>query len=245
MTVNSFDQLFESLSAMVDNEASELEMRRVLKNMDDNPELLDRWRRYHLIGSVMRKEHGIGATGSGTLATSIANTLSRETEASIAEISNTESAAAKQQSTPSSSIKNVLGKTAIAASFAATLVMGFNYMGTENRGGADSVLASTGQGATPSVPDNSAATIAHAPIGFELPLPEARTVSMTSSGSAMVSNAETRALPMYVDDITDYETQEMLNYLLIQHAERASAHGSLGIMPFARVHKMRMESAAK
>jgi hypothetical protein len=76
-------------------------------------------------------------------------------------------------------------------------------------------------------------------------MPEARTVSL-ASGGVPASTAEPRAMSaIYMDDITDYETQEMLNRLLIQHAERASAHGSLGIMPFARVHKMQVDFSAK
>lgn len=237
MTVNSFDQLFESLSAMVDNEASELEMRRVLKSMDDNPEMLERWRRYHLIGSVMRKEHGISSTNPSSLVSSISNTLSREADASTGERESTRSGA-------SGTLRDVLNKTAIAASFAASLVLGFNYLGTVDEGTGENTLASNSLNS--SQVEEPMSVVTHAPIGFELPAPEARTVSMTSSGSATMLGAESRAAsPIYLDDITDYETQEMLNYLLIQHAERASAHGSLGIMPFARVHKMRTESAAQ
>lgn len=241
MTLNSFDQLFESLSAMVDNEASELEMRRVLKNMDSNPEVLERWRRYHLIGSIMRKEHGVSTANPSSLVSSISSTLSRE-----ADTTQSAQEPVTRRGVASGGLRDVLGKTAIAASFAATLVMGFHYMGNIDDSAGDNTLAASGLNAPTSAPEEPAAMVTHAPIGFELPLPEARTVSMTSSGSAAIPGAELRPTsPMYLDDISDYETQEMLNYLLIQHAERASAHGSLGIMPFARVHKMRMESAAQ
>ena len=240
MTLNSFDQLFESLSAMVDNEASELEMRRVLKNMDNNPEVLERWRRYHLIGSVMRKEHGANATNPSSLVSSISTTLSREADTSA------DSRAPQiKHSGTAGTLKNVIGKTAIAASFAATLVMGFNYWGGVEEHVAGKTLASSGQNAPDLGQQEPASVVTHAPIGFELPVPEARTVSMTSSGSAPMLGADRSISPIYLDDISDYETQEMLNYLLIQHAERASAHGSLGIMPFARVHKMRAEQAAQ
>lgn len=239
MTLNSFDQLSESLSAMVDDEASELEMRRVLMNMDSNPEIIERWRRYHLIGSVMRKEHSLGIANPTSLVSSISNTLDNEVEATASA-----PAAAKHRS-GSGALRDLLGKTAIAASFAATLVMGFNYMGTMGEGGLGEGNATIATGpSAPAAEQEPAALATHVPIGFELPLPEARAVSMTSGSSAAVAGAVNRQVtPIYLDDITDYETQEMLNYLLIQHAERASAHGSLGIMPFARVHKMRAESA--
>lgn len=241
MTLNSFDQLFESLSAMVDDEASELEMRRVLKNMDNNPEVLERWRRYHLIGSVMRKEHGVGgAANPSSLVSSISNTLSMEAEKSV------ESQNASVTRGGQSGLRDVLGKTAIAASFAATLVLGFNYVGKVDEAGERAIASTAANSSTLAAQEEPVSVVTHAPIGFELPTPEARTVSMTSSGSAAMPGVDSRiSSPVYLDDITDYETQEMLNYLLIQHAERASAHGSLGIMPFARVHKMGVGSAAQ
>jgi sigma-E factor negative regulatory protein RseA len=239
MTVKPFDQLFESLSAMVDDEASELEMRRVLKSMDGNPEVLERWRSYHLIGSVMRKEHNFSAASPTSLASSITNTLSHETDTE----ENTRQPVAKRGGA-SGTMRDMLGKTAIAASFAATLVMGFHYMGTTEIGAGDDALAITGQNPAKFVAEEPTSVVTHTPIGFELPLPEARTVSMTSNGSASRSGAANRSVsPIYLNDISDHETQEMLNHLLILHAERASAHGSMGIMPFARVHKMGMESA--
>lgn len=243
MTLNSSDHLFESLSAMVDNEASELEMRRVLKNMENSPEVLERWRRYHLIGSVMRKELSGNITSPGSLVSSISNSLSRESAEASPSVRGGIVTPANR------GLRDVVGKTAIAASFAATLVLGFNYLGTTRN---SELQSSTGAFAGTSTPMQAAPAatqshnVAHAPIGFELPMPEARTVSLASGSGAPTSNVDLRSLGgIYMDDITDYETQEMLNRLLIQHAERASAHGSLGIMPFARVHKMQLDFSAK
>ena len=49
-------QLHESLSAIMDGEGNELELRRVLKTLDESPELGDVWRRYHLMRSALRHE---------------------------------------------------------------------------------------------------------------------------------------------------------------------------------------------
>lgn len=49
-------QLHESLSAIMDGEGNELELRRVLKTLDDSPALGDVWRRYHLMRSALRRE---------------------------------------------------------------------------------------------------------------------------------------------------------------------------------------------
>ncbi len=51
------EKLRESLSAIVDDEADEFELRRVLDELEKNSELKTSWDRYHLIGTVMRDEY--------------------------------------------------------------------------------------------------------------------------------------------------------------------------------------------
>jgi len=51
----SREALHESLSAVMDNEADELELRRVLNAVDD-AEVRDKWARYQLARAVMHKE---------------------------------------------------------------------------------------------------------------------------------------------------------------------------------------------
>ncbi|ALM52198.1 sigma-E factor negative regulatory protein [Halomonas huangheensis] len=46
----------ESLSALMDNEGDELELRRVLKSLDSDEDAAMSWRRYHLMRSIMRRE---------------------------------------------------------------------------------------------------------------------------------------------------------------------------------------------
>jgi sigma-E factor negative regulatory protein RseA len=50
------DQLKESLSAVMDGEADDFEMRRALDEASDNPALRGVWERYHLVRSVLRGE---------------------------------------------------------------------------------------------------------------------------------------------------------------------------------------------
>lgn len=53
------DKLRESLSALMDNEGDELELRRALKSLDESPETADVWRRYHLARSLMQRDREI------------------------------------------------------------------------------------------------------------------------------------------------------------------------------------------
>lgn len=46
----------ESVSALMDGEVADFELRRTLDRIEDEPELAEAWQRYHLIGSVIRKE---------------------------------------------------------------------------------------------------------------------------------------------------------------------------------------------
>ncbi len=50
------EQLKESLSAVMDGEADEFEIRRVLNEAAHDPELRGLWERFHLVHSVMRGE---------------------------------------------------------------------------------------------------------------------------------------------------------------------------------------------
>ena len=50
------DRNKESLSALMDGEADELEIRRVLNQLDKDDELREHWKNYHLMGSLMRDE---------------------------------------------------------------------------------------------------------------------------------------------------------------------------------------------
>ena len=51
------DGIRESLSALMDGEADELELRRVLARLDEDEELKEQWHRYHVIQSVIRQQH--------------------------------------------------------------------------------------------------------------------------------------------------------------------------------------------
>jgi len=50
------DQMKESLSAVIDGEADEFELRRVLDETSNDPALRGVWNRYHMVRSVMRGE---------------------------------------------------------------------------------------------------------------------------------------------------------------------------------------------
>jgi len=56
MTMKQTDDINEQVSALLDDELSPGEAKRVLDRLVDEPDLHARWDRYHLIGDVMRGE---------------------------------------------------------------------------------------------------------------------------------------------------------------------------------------------
>jgi len=56
------EKLKESLSAVIDGEADEFELRRVLDEIGKDAKLALSWERYHLIGSAMRRERVVNSS---------------------------------------------------------------------------------------------------------------------------------------------------------------------------------------
>lgn len=236
MTQTSKDLLNESLSALVDNQASELEVRRLLKHLDQNPELLTQWRSYHLCGEVMR----------GQTPAFINLDISAAVSAAVAQ----ETSVAGQVNKPR--WYAWMGKSAVAASVAVAVILGAQQFSAGPgvaplaQAPADETLneapglsaVNESESLVASLPEPSGSLAA--PEGFAVPLPDARTVS---SNAAAVGNGGLQVRPVStpMDWRKDPELQAELNQLLIDHASRASANGSLGILPFARVSAMPAE----
>lgn len=234
MTPKSSDHLMESLSALVDNEASELEVRRILKNIENDPALLERWRRYHLIGAALRREHSLHVQGVQDLVSGVADRIDREVAVPVAHSESSSEKAA-------SPWWNFIGKTTVAASFAAALVLGFGYMAPSDEAQSGARLADAAPTPAPERAEAVAFVANQAPLGFAVPSLEGRTVGINSGAASANPNAQ-MAVVRAPDDMTDMATQQLLNQLLILHSERASVNGSLGIMPFARISHMQPDA---
>lgn len=104
----------ESLSALLDNEADDLELRRVLSSIDENPELAQSWERMNLVQAVL---HDVNVQNSRTVQVAAGN-LSRNVAAAIA------SETAPQAPAPSLKLGRSAARLAIAASVALAFFMG-------------------------------------------------------------------------------------------------------------------------
>lgn len=252
------DQLLESLSALVDGEASELELHRILKSFSEDEELQNSWLRFNAIRSVIQKEDSatshitIDPAQQLNMVASIRTVIDAEDAArplSDTLLSKVELSAQKastsqgEQSTTDNPKRGQawqawLGKSALAASVCAAFVIGLGQMQNLESEEQTAVLASA-VGNTDSMRDPVGSTTLGAPLGFELPALESRTVSASSAPNYSPATIVVRN-PLLVssESYSDMRTQDILNQLHVLHAERASANGGLGMMPFARLSDM-------
>lgn len=114
----------ESLSALLDNEADDLELRRILKACEHDPQLLETWERYSLVQSALHES-----------AVPVSPTLSQRIAAQIED----EALPAHQVQTPHGSPwQQRMAKLAIAASVA---VVSMFALQSSLRSGPESVSA--------------------------------------------------------------------------------------------------------
>jgi sigma-E factor negative regulatory protein RseA len=215
------DAVGESLSALMDSEASEMEVHRLLKLTEQDPEVRERWRRYQLMRSVIKNE--LDADPQFDLSAQISAAIHNE-----------------QPLRTDSRLKrwsHGAGKVAIAASVAFAFIVGVQQLGPMGTTPKAEVAnpVTNGVEAAGQVATESRSTV---PAGFELPPFAARTVS--------TGGAAREAAPQLFNSLNSSSLngspsnnsralQQHFDQLLIKHAERASAHGNMGLLPFARV----------
>ena len=96
----------ETLSAMMDDEAQELELRRFLRDMEAHPEERERWARYQLARAALQGDAQMPATG---LADAVRSALEEESAESVA---------------PGRGWLRTVGSFAVAASVTAVVLVG-------------------------------------------------------------------------------------------------------------------------
>ncbi|MCK2182703.1 sigma-E factor negative regulatory protein [Halomonas getboli] len=223
----------ESLSALMDNEGDELELRRVLKSLDDEPDAADAWRRYHMMRSLMRRENDVDMTAD--LSAGVMAALQDEPTPLPA------SSETSRRSLP-------LGRSAgIAAAVSLMVITGVQfYNGASPLGGGEAPVA-TNAGAT----NASATSVAtHATSGLEslgggassgqgaslVDMPifssgsggETGLMNVGTGAPIMLSPAQRQSLRM------DRQQALLLQSYLNRHAEGAAATGGDPWMPLLR-----------
>jgi sigma-E factor negative regulatory protein RseA len=210
---NNKNQIKESLSALMDGQADELEVRRVLKEVSEDDELRDTWRRHQMAAAAMRRE-----LPEQVIDYSVAIRAAIENEQSHGA-----SATANRLIKP-------LGRFAVAASVAAIALIGVQQYNQP-------VSAPAPLAAVDDVHVNMVTPQLRTSAEFGIPPVTARTVSATNgSGQGYTApRSVVQVREVTPDKVTREQVQAYLNDLMLQHTEHAAMNTNQGMLPFARM----------
>ncbi len=225
--------LAESVSALADDEASGLELHRLLKASETDPEIKAIWSRYQLIGSAMRRE--LPALQGTDLARQISAAIEQE-DLYVPEPLQGPSEPSGEGQRRFGGWWQQLGRAAVAASVALVAVVGVQQFPLDPTapklaGGASSSVEAQSREDSP----RSAVSL---PAGYYAPnLPVTRNASVQTGYEPRSSEARQvlfvprqASTPVPVEEIRAH-----LNQLIEAHSEHAARNTNQGVLPFARV----------
>ena len=212
------DRLGESVSALMDGEATEFETHRILKEVGEasgaRDSARDKWQRYQVASSIM--------TGEPVLKTDLSGAISAAIDLENAHRIN-----------PLTRHAGSAGRFAIAASVAMVAIMGVQQLNNGGLENADAIQFA--EVAVDEALQNTGPALQFPP-GFQ-PNIQARTVSVggnnKTSRQPAVKTFEVRQ-PIN-KQFSEVELRSYLNDIMFEHSSHAALNSSQGMLPFARV----------
>jgi sigma-E factor negative regulatory protein RseA len=196
----------ESLSALMDNEADELEVQRVLSNISDDGELRQTWVRYQLARSAI-----VGQPVGGLL----------DISQRVQDVIRNEKIPTQSVS-PMQRLLKPLASFAVAASVAAVAVVGGQQI---------SQLADKGAYPAGNPASNTVAASVSA-VGM------VNSIGATTVRASYGNQAVPVLQPASRTAYQELARQRMQKYMQ-EHAEHAALNSPQGLVPFARVNKIK------
>lgn len=220
--------LAESLSALMDNQASELELQRILKASEQDPEVKALWSRYQLAGALLRGETGRNDVAHHqAVGAPDANFAARISAAIAAEAVPVAAPAARKAQ---QGLLYQLGRVALVASVAGGMVLGVNQFNATNPA-ATAIAANT---VVAPAPLESAVSL---PSGINSPAINTRTVAMqTGYETRPQENRRVLFQPSQAGaTVSDEEVSRYVNQMIKAHSDNAAMNSGQGVLPYARV----------
>jgi sigma-E factor negative regulatory protein RseA len=207
------DRMNESLSALVDGEADELEIRRVLNELEQDDELRQRWNRYQMMGALMRGEPATRVD----LSKGIMQALDGEPMDEVPGVNSFSAAGDINQSAIAAGSSRFrsswVASGAVAASVAFAVLLGARFFETpETANGAPAVAA----------------------IDLNTAAPQLTAVVNPEPVSTVVNLASADVEPV-LDEEQLRAAQQRLHDYVMQHSQHAGLNNGSGLLPFARV----------
>ena len=219
---DSKERLAESLSALMDGEASEIEMHQILKEVGidqdqqtDATSIRNTWRRYHMVSASMSGEPVANLDFSASISAAV-------------------DAEGAHRIHPLQNFMNSTGRFAIAASVAMIAVLGVQQLNSPDPSSVDAIqfaemdIDSAEQNIGPAI---------QFPSGFQ-PSIQARTVSAGGNNKTsqhLVPVVQVRKTAN--QQFSESELRAYMDDIMLKHSNNAALNSNQGMLPFARVTK--------
>lgn len=223
------ERLEQSLSALMDGEATEMETHRLLKATADDPQLRERWKRYHMASSTIKGEP---AATSVDYSAAISAAIDQEPEHRLSGLAVFAGSA---------------GRFAIAASVALVAVFGVQQLNSPT--GLLESGSEISEFAGVETPAESSGPAIQFPSGFQ-PTINARTVSVggnNKSSQRLIPALEfqQQAQQQVKQQYSEAELRAYLNNVMTKHSSHAALNSNQGMLPFARLSEMGSQEGSK
>lgn len=213
----------ESISALMDNQASELELQRILKASEQDPAVKATWARYQMASAVMRGEQTLLTMPD--FASRISAAIAEEDSHSTGGQS---SAKQKQQQ---KGWFYQLGRVALVASVAGGMILGVQQIGSTGSAGGLEMAGNTATAPTTVAPAVSI------PAGFKAPMINTRNVAVQTGYETrpQESRRVTFQPRQESSTVSDEEVTRYVNQMIKAHSDNAAMNSGQGVLPYARV----------
>jgi sigma-E factor negative regulatory protein RseA len=219
--------LAESISALMDNQASELELQRILKASEQDAEVKATWSRYQIASAALR-----GELGHGEQSPIMMSDFAARISAAIDE----EDALVAQSSSISSTKsphgwRYQLGRVALVASVAGGMILG---VGELNVAPVVSTQVASNSPVVAPAPVDAAVSL---PSGINSPMINTRTVAVqTGYETRPQENRRVNFQPRQANTVvSDEEVSRYVNQMIKAHSDNAAMNSGQGVLPYARV----------
>ncbi|MDB4427754.1 sigma-E factor negative regulatory protein [Porticoccaceae bacterium] len=215
------ERLDQSLSALMDGEATDMELHRLLKEVSEGSELRDKWKRYHMVSSALK---GDAAITPIDYSAAISAAIDEEPS--------------HRQSVLAGFVGSA-GRFAIAASVALVAVLGVQQLNSP----LDSVAPVSEFAGIEQVDEENVGPAIQFPSGFQ-PIINARTVS--AGGNNKSSQFVTPVIEVRQQAERNYSEAQLrayMNDVMARHSNHAALNSNQGMLPFARLNEA--EAAAE
>ena len=225
------ERLEQSLSALMDGEATEMETHRLLKAVAEDPELRDRWKRYHMTSATMK---GDSVATSVDYSAAISAAIDQEPAHRLSGLAVFAGSA---------------GRFAIAASVALVAVFGVQQLNSPIGSSLLDGDSEISEFAGVEIPAENTGPAIQFPSGFQ-PTINARTVSVGGNNKSSqrmlpVLEFQQQVQSQVKQQYSEAELRAYLNNIMTKHSSHAALNSNQGMLPFARLSEVDSQDAVK